>query len=330
MRSGGFALALRQDKDALLGEQICQAPVRIEGIWLAVTVKSEAALNPHADLVAHRHEVADRAEMDVGRVVPRMRQEMRHRHPATKQKVQPDPPKAEIRERDDRAPANADERLEHLARLTRGLQGLAQHDDVESAGRIGGEIAIGIPLNDRKPVADTGVAARLAELHAAAVDSLVANEMGEQRAVAAADIEHARAGLDHLRDELQIVAELGARTAPDQLMRFNRTRSQRGVATRNRRHHDRVSPRCSAQPVKKPRRVSNSSGSCSRNASCPLSVSISTKLTLAAAAFSARTSSRLSDVGNSQSLVKEMMQKREGVPLKAFANAPACSAARSK
>src|SRR5262249_30443186 len=58
------ASALRQHKDALLGEQICQAPVRIEGIRPAVAVQGEAALDTHADLVAHRNEVADRAEMD--------------------------------------------------------------------------------------------------------------------------------------------------------------------------------------------------------------------------------------------------------------------------
>src|ERR1700732_1188676 len=153
-RGTGSASFLREDEDALLGEQICQAPVRSEGIGLAVTVEGEAALDADVDLVAHRNEVADRAEMNIGGFVPRMREERRHRHPATNQQVQPDPPKAEIRERDDRAPANADEGLEHLTRLARRLQGLAQHDDVEGAGGVGGEIPIGVPLNDRKAVAD--------------------------------------------------------------------------------------------------------------------------------------------------------------------------------
>ena len=73
---------------------------------------------------------------------------------------------------------------------------------------------------------------------------------------------------------------------------------------------------------RKPRRVSNSSGSCSRNASWPLSVAISTKLTLAATAFSACTSSRLSEVGNSQSLVNEITQNRERVSAKACGSDP--------
>ena len=56
--------------------------------------------------------------------------------------------------------------------------------------------------------------------------------------------------------------------------------------------------------------MANSSGSSSRKASWPLSDSISTKLTLAATAFSACTISRLSRVGYSQSLVNETTQKR--------------------
>src|SRR3546814_4135065 len=69
-------------------------------------------------------------------------------------------------------------------------------------------------------------------------------------------------------------------------------------------------PRTSAQPSMKPLSVLNISGSSSRKASWPLSVSISTKLTLAAAALSARTISLFSGVGNSQSDVDETTQKR--------------------
>src|SRR5439155_2101306 len=195
---------------------------------------------------------------------------------------------------------------------------------------IGFEIAIGVTLDNRKPVANAGIDPRLAQFHAAAVDILVPNEIGEQSAVAAANVEHSRAGVDHFRDEPQIAAEFGRSNARHRRTCLRTARARRGTAACYRRHHDRVSPRCSAQPVRKPRNVANSSGSCSRKASCPLSVSISTKLTLAATAFSACTSARLSDVGNSQSLVKEMMQKRGCFPGKAAGNDPPCSAARSK
>src|SRR5690606_7687043 len=79
-----------------------------------------------------------------------------------------------------------------------------------------------------------------------------------------------------------------------------------------------------------PRKVDNISGSSSKNAPWPLSVSISTKLTLAAAALSAWTIWRLPDVGNSQSDVKETTQKRVAVSLNALASTPPKSAARSK
>ncbi len=72
----------------------------------------------------------------------------------------------------------------------------------------------------------------------------------------------------------------------------------------------------------KPFSVRNITGSSSRKASWPLSVSISTKLTLAAAAFRARTISLLSAVGNSQSEVNDTTQKRVFVPWKALARLP--------
>src|SRR6185295_11537580 len=107
---------------------------------------------------------------------------------------------------------------------------------------------------------------------------------------AAADIEHARARLHHVGDQLQVDADAA--------------RPRREVAD----GHPYAIPRCSAQPLRKPRRTAKNSGSSSRKASWPLSDSISTKLTLAATAFSAWTIARLSEVGNSQSLVKETRQ----------------------
>src|SRR5690606_20874755 len=71
-------------------------------------------------------------------------------------------------------------------------------------------------------------------------------------------------------------------------------------------------PRTRAALVRKPRTVRNNSGSSSRNASWPRSLSISTKETFAAAALSARTTALFSAVGNSQSEVKETTQNRVG------------------
>src|SRR5215813_10054048 len=118
------------------------------------------------------------------------------------------------------------------------------------------------------------------------------HQVVEQRPVAAADVQHPRARLHHVGNQLQVDAD--ARPA------------RRNVVD----GHGYAIPRCSAQPVRKPPSTANSSGSSSRKASCPLSLSISTKLTFAATAFNAWTTARLSEVGNSQSLVKEIRQKR--------------------
>src|SRR6516225_2704925 len=83
-----------------------------------------------------------------------------------------------------------------------------------------------------------------------------------------------------------------------------------------------ASPRVRAAPSRNPRTIANSSGSSSRKASWPLSVSTSANETRAPPALSACTIARESEVGKSQSDVKEMTQNRVGVSLKAFANAP--------
>src|SRR5205814_1111060 len=138
--------------------------------------------------------------MDIGRVVPRIVQQLRYRHAPAPQQTEPDSPEAEIRKRHDRALADANELFDDVARPPRRS---ADKDDTQQ----------------------------------------------------------------------------------------------------------RVGPGWSAEPVRKPRNVANSSDSGSRKASCPLPVSISTKVTLAATAFSAGTGARRSEVGNRQSLVNGMMQK---------------------
>ena len=77
------------------------------------------------------------------------------------------------------------------------------------------EIAIGVPLDHRQPVPHAGIDAGLAQLDAARIDALVARQIGEQRAVAAADVEHARARLDHVGDQPQVAPQPpgGARVA---------------------------------------------------------------------------------------------------------------------
>jgi hypothetical protein len=94
------------------------------------------------------------------------------------------------------------------------LQGLAQYDDIEGPGRIGFQISVGVALNDRQTVTDTGVDTRLAQLDAAAVDALLPRQIGQQCPVAATDVEHTRPGFDHLGDQPQILAQLSRGARP--------------------------------------------------------------------------------------------------------------------
>src|SRR5271168_2220768 len=82
------------------------------------------------------------------------------------------------------------------------------------------------------------------------------------------------------------------------------------------------SPRALPADSRKAREMSKNSGTSSRKASCPRSVSISANDTRAPEALSACTSARDSEVGNSQSLVKETTQKRVWTPRKARASTP--------
>src|SRR5690606_31770258 len=127
----------------------------------------------------------------------------------------------------------------------------------------------------------------------------------QQHAVAAAHVEHFRARPDQVSDDFEIDAR---RTVHAHLLR----------------------PLARAADVRKPSMAAKNSGSWSRKASWPRSVSISTKDTEAPAAFSACTTARFSSVGNSQSLVKETRQKRVSVPRNASASRPPWSTARSK
>ena len=89
--------------------------------------------------------------------------------------------------------------LQHLARLARRLQGLRQDHVVEGVVGIIGKVGVGVALDHREPLGDAVVDALARNLDAAAVDVLGLGQEFQQLAVAAADVEHPRAGLDHLR-----------------------------------------------------------------------------------------------------------------------------------
>src|SRR4029077_6014412 len=208
-------------------------------------------------------------------------------------------PMAEMRHGNDGAAANAQHVFEHDARLTRRLQRLRQYDVVERVVRVIHEISVSVTLNHRQPLGDAVVHALLRELDAPPVDASLFGQEAQQPAIATADVEDAGLRRDEFRHAQQVDTRWSVRSSKVQ-----------------------STPLARAAASMKPFVVSMSSGTSSRNASCPRSVSISTKETEAPPAFSARTVARESLVGNSQSEVNETTQKRVREPLKAPASDP--------
>src|SRR3546814_16523929 len=90
--------------------------------------------------------------MDVRRVVPGIRQRVRHRHAAAQEQPPAYLPVAEVREGYDGATADPYEILQNRARAARRLQRPDQHDDAEGTLGIVREIGAGVALNRRQAV----------------------------------------------------------------------------------------------------------------------------------------------------------------------------------
>jgi len=143
--------------------------------------------------------------MDVGGVVPARRQILRARHVTADQELQPHSPEAEIGERDDGAPADAQEILQHDLGLACRLKRLRQDHIVEGIIGIIDEVGVGVTLHHRKALGHAAVDALPRQLDAAAVDAAGLQQL-KQIPLATADVEHFRAGLDHFGDQQMVGA----------------------------------------------------------------------------------------------------------------------------
>src|SRR5690606_27266392 len=101
----------------------------------------------------------------------------RTRHPPREQKLRPNAPMTEIRERDDRVPSDTQQILKNRLGPQRGLNGEAQNGIVERVVRIIVEVAIRVALNDGKATGHAGVHALSLDLDAAAIHAF---RLGEQ------------------------------------------------------------------------------------------------------------------------------------------------------
>ena len=176
---------------------------------------------------------------------------------------------AKIREGDNGPLRDPQQLFKHPARLADRLQGLGQDRIVEGLGWKIGKVAVRIALNHGQAPRQAGRNAAGADLQTPAVDVFFLGHHLEQHAFAAADVQHPGSGTHKPQD----LAEVFAPAAHGS------------------------SPRALAAEDRKPPSAASMMGSCSRKASWPLSLSISTKLARAPAALRARTMSRLSVVG---------------------------------
>src|SRR5437899_1880495 len=273
------------------------------------------------NLPATWYEILDGAEMNVRRVVPGRRQIFGARHLVADEQLQPHLPKAEIRERHDGAAADPQQIFQHHARLPCRLQRLRQDHIVEGVVGIIDEIGVGVALHHRETLGDAAVDTLARQFDAAPVNAPCLQQL-QQITVAAADVEHLRAALDHLCHQEMIAAMMPGVLRPDA--------GQRQSLLLHGHDGFPVRPRAVPADCRNAREISKNSGTSSRNASWPRSVSISANDTRALEALSACTSARDSEVGNSQSLVNDTTQNRVWTPLKARASTPSWSAAMSK
>lgn len=159
-------------------------------------------------LLAQRAEVVEREEVRVRRVVPLERQLLADRHAAGEEQVQTDADGREVRDRDDGLAGLVEDLHEDLARLLHRLQRFGQ--DGQVVGAVGQEAE---PLV-RVLVQHVDVAAHaLDDLREVDLDARAARtaltEDAQQGAGAAADVEHARAGRDHVHERRELAQLLG-------------------------------------------------------------------------------------------------------------------------
>ena len=115
---------------------------------------------------------------------------------------QPDAVVAEVGEGDDGALAHAEHVTEHLQGMARLLQGLAEDDVIEGLVRVVVEAGFDVALIDGSPAGDRGLDEVRQQFYATGVDIFVLHQPGDQFAIAAAEVEDARAGRDDGRDDL--------------------------------------------------------------------------------------------------------------------------------
>ena len=150
-------------------------------------------------------EVGVGADADVRRVVPLVGQHARHRHAAGGD-VQAVRPVREVRKADDADAADARRLAQHLLGVAQVLQRVELQHDVEAAVLEQRQPFLEVELDDVDAALRAGEHVGVGDLDAVAAAAALALQQGEQLAVAAAEVEHARAGRHQLGDQLDVLA----------------------------------------------------------------------------------------------------------------------------
>src|SRR5690606_13714137 len=181
-------------------QQACANPAAV------ATADDGAMFDAQAALGTQRLEIIDGAEVDIRRVVPLVRQCFRHRHASARAQVPAAAPVAEIRKRDDALAAYAQHFFQHAIGMIERLQRQRHPDDIETAGTEIGEALVESLLDDIDAARNAARDVIGIDFDAESIHLLVVAQHFQQRAVAAAEIEHAGLRFDPVVNQRQIEA----------------------------------------------------------------------------------------------------------------------------
>ncbi len=142
--------------------------------------------------------------MDVRRVVPGIRHEVRYRHAAFGRQVPAAAPVAEVGEGDDALTAHSQHFVEDAVGVFHGLQGLGHDHHVEA---VAGEVAqafVQVLFDDVDALGQAGGDIVGVDFQAIAGDLFAVTQRGQQFAATAAQVEYPAAGGDPVVDDFQI------------------------------------------------------------------------------------------------------------------------------
>ena len=193
-RCASDGAAAREAIDGQLAAQVRQQPHRV------AVGKHDPVVDLAAALGQERVEVGDRAQVHVGRVVPLVGQRTPTPACARAGSAARCDQWPKLGNDDDRVAADAQHLVDDVLDVVHRLQRLREHHDVERGVLEAGEPALEVALDHVDAVGEAREHALRRDLHAVAVGVALAGEEGEQAAVAAAQVEHARAFRHPARD----------------------------------------------------------------------------------------------------------------------------------